>query len=200
METVDSIKEKLGVAEDKDLADLLGMGASAVSNWRTSGKLSAPAERLARQILHERGYNEKTPSGFTLIPLYDVQASAGGGALVGEEQVIDQLAFKEDWIRHVLRVNPKDLALISTTGDSMEPTLHPGDIIMLDRSVRSITNNAVYAIQVNGTLMVKRIQRMVDGRVIIRSDNVIYEAETISSDLVEGLKIVGRVVWAGRQF
>lgn len=168
---------------------------------------------LARLLKVSRGYlygttDDPTPTckdmvgcgEFALIPLYNVAASAGGGALIVDEAIVDRLAFKDEWIRHTLHVDPKHLALISAVGDSMEPTLHPGDIIMMDCSVNAITNNAIYVIQVNGTLMVKRVQRMMDGRVIIRSDNAVYEVETLSSDMLEGLRIVGRVVWAGRQF
>ena len=197
METVESIKKKLGYFGDGELASALGVEASAVSNWKKKGRLSAPAERKALQLLKEMG-GDAPEGGFTLIPLYDVEASAGGGTFVEVEAIVDRIAFKEDWIKHVLRVSPKDLALITTTGDSMEPTLSPGDMVMLDLSVNRITSNAVYVLQVGGTLMVKRIQRMIDGRVIIRSDNATYEAETVMGD--DGLNIIGRVIWAGRKF
>jgi len=146
------------------------------------------------------GAEVRPPSGFILIPRYNVEASAGGGAVVSDEQVVDRLAFREEWVRHALGVKPQDLALVTTIGDSMEPTLHPGDVVMLDMSVTQIQNNALYALQVNGSLLVKRVQRMMDGRVIIRSDNDLYEPETISTDMADSIKVVGRIVWAGRKF
>lgn len=82
----------------------------------------------------------------------------------------------------------------------MEPTLHPGDIILLDRSVEHIQNNAIYAIQVNGSLLVKRVQKRIDGSVVIKSDNTAYEAEIVSGDTADSLRVIGRVVWAGRRF
>ena len=145
------------------------------------------------------------PSGtiqedFILIPRYNVETSAGGGTVVEQERVIDRMAFKEEWIRTALSLNPKDLALISTIGDSMEPTLHPGDLLMLDCSVKTVRDNAIYALQVNGTLLVKRLQRRIDGQVVVKSDNPAYETETIGPDAAGSLKVVGRLVWAGRKF
>lgn len=139
-------------------------------------------------------------NGFILIPRYNVEASAGGGSVVAEERIIDRMAFREDWVRVTLGLSPKDLVLISATGDSMEPTLHPGDLLLLDRSIERIKDNAIYAIQVNGTLLIKRVQRRTDGSVIIKSDNAAYETEVLTDSKAEDLRIVGRLVWAGRRF
>ena len=44
---------------------------------------------------------EGLPSGdYARVPLYDVQASAGAGAVVAGEEVLDVLAFKKSWLSH----------------------------------------------------------------------------------------------------
>lgn len=136
---------------------------------------------------------------FVLVPRYEVSASAGGGALVHSEQIVDHLAFRSEWVRSALDVSVKDLALISVKGDSMEPTLSNGDLILVDTSTKKVEDNAIYVLRYNGSLMVKRIQRKIDGSLIIKSDNLVYEPEMVSGEAVNELHVVGRVVWSGRR-
>jgi phage repressor protein C with HTH and peptisase S24 domain len=136
---------------------------------------------------------------FVLVPRYEVKASAGGGQLIHSEQIVDYLSFKADWIRNGLGLSEKDLALINVKGDSMEPTLSNEDLILVDMRARQVQDNAVYVLQFNGTLLVKRLQRKFDGSVIVRSDNAIYEPETLKGDQLDALNVVGRVVWCGRR-
>jgi phage repressor protein C with HTH and peptisase S24 domain len=144
-------------------------------------------------------YQSHFNEDYVLVPRYEVRASAGGGALVHSEQIVDHLAFKTEWVKNALGVSIKDLALITVVGDSMETTLSNGDLILLDMTSKRVEDNAIYAIQFSGTLLVKRIQRRLDGSVVIKSDNKVYEAETINEEALEGLNIIGRVVWAGRR-
>lgn len=133
------------------------------------------------------------------IPRYEVAASAGGGAVVHSEQVVDYLSFRAEWVRNTLGVSVRDLALISVIGDSMEPTLSEGDVVLLDMTTKSVLDGSIYALQLNGGLLVKRIQRKLDGSVVVKSDNPRYDQEEVSEDKADRLKIIGRVVWVGRR-
>jgi phage repressor protein C with HTH and peptisase S24 domain len=133
------------------------------------------------------------------IPRYEVAASAGGGAVVHSEQVVDYLSFRAEWVRNTLGVSVRDLALISVIGDSMEPTLSDGDVVLLDMTTKSVLDGSIYALQLNGGLLVKRIQRKLDGSVVVKSDNPRYDQEEVSEDKADRLKIIGRVVWVGRR-
>ena len=55
----------------------------------------------------------------------------------------------------------------------------------------------VYVIQLGGHLLVKRLNRRVDGGVDVISDNPAYSIEHLGPDAAEALTIIGRVVWAG---
>ncbi|MEW6314750.1 MAG: S24 family peptidase [Pseudomonadota bacterium] len=136
---------------------------------------------------------------FIFVPHYNVKASAGHGSIIHSEQVVDHLAFREKWVRDALGVTQKDLALISVKGDSMEPTLSNGDQILIDMRKGRIEDDAVYVLQYNGVLLVKRIQRKLDGSVVVKSDNQYYEPETLDAKAAGALIVVGRVVWAGRR-
>jgi phage repressor protein C with HTH and peptisase S24 domain len=141
----------------------------------------------------------KLPEGFVLVPRYEVSASAGGGAVIHSEQIVDHLVFKSEWIRNALGVSVKDLALISVKGDSMEPTLSNGDLILIDIRINHVEDNAIYVLQFKETLLVKRVQRKFDGSVVIISDNLLYASEELRNDAVDRLNVIGRVVWCGRR-
>lgn len=161
-----------------------------------------PSDKVAVQpICKEVGIpeNNRKSEGYVRVPRYDVAASAGGGTLEVNEQIVDYIQFKPGWIKNALGASAKDLALISVKGDSMEPTLSDGDNILVDTTDRRFEANAIYVLQLEGSLLVKRIQRKMDGTVVIKSDNKAYEPETVRGDMVEQLKVVGRVVWYGRR-
>lgn len=153
------------------------------------------ADHLQFPVFGETG---KPPEGFILVPRYDVQAAAGSGMVIHSEQIVDSLAFRTSWI-HELGLKPDALALITTRGDSMEPTLHPGDLLLIDLANSAVCEDAIYAIQNDGSLIVKRVQKMFDGSIIIKSDNPAYREQVIDKGLLETVRIVGRVVWAGRR-
>ena len=134
---------------------------------------------------------------FVMVPRYDVQASAGAGALIHSELIVDYLAFRHEWVSR-MGLNRQKLALIEVHGDSMEPALYNNDLILIDLRASELSVNGIYAIQHRGHLLVKRIQVKLDGTVIIKSDNPAYEPEVLGPDEAGGLVVVGRVVWFGR--
>ncbi len=136
---------------------------------------------------------------FVMVPRYDVHGSAGHGAVIHSEQVVDYLAFRSDWVRNALGVAHKDLVLISVKGDSMEPTLSNGDLILVDISEQHVEDSAIYVLKNLDRLLVKRLQHKLDGTVVVKCDNRRYDSETYSPETASALVIVGRVVWAGRK-
>lgn len=144
-------------------------------------------------------YALPAPDGFILVPRYDVSGSMGNGHVIHSEQIVDHLAFRAEWVRTELGTSPNSLVLISAVGDSMEPTLRSHDLLLIDRSVLSVKQDAIYAFAVDGELRVKRIQRLFDGSLVVKSDNPGYATETLSPAQAETINIVGRVVWSGRR-
>jgi phage repressor protein C with HTH and peptisase S24 domain len=59
--------------------------------------------------------------------------------------------------------------------------------------------DAIYVLQRDGVLIVKRIQRKMDDSVIIKSDNPLYAQEELDSSKAESLRLLGRVVWFMRK-
>ncbi len=152
-----------------------------------------PAHHQAKEMGGSYGVD-----GFSLIPLYDVSASAGQGATIEQERVSSQIAFRQEWLNQE-GLSAKGLAAITAKGDSMEPTIADGALLLVDSSQRRISNDSIYILRWDGHLYAKRLQLMFSGAVCIISDNKIYKEETISPDEATGLDIVGRVVWVGQK-
>lgn len=139
--------------------------------------------------------SEPIPANADLVPVYDISASAGHGAVVDYEGIAYSLAFPPDYIRRVTRASPKDLTIISVKGDSMEPTLRDDDIVMLDMSKTSLGYEGLFVIRVYDVLHVKRLSHSGPGRVMVISDNrENYPPREYSLDEVE---VVGKVIWKG---
>lgn len=170
--------------------------------WLASGE--GPMRKPAGVTEPPNGYQidacapiSPDPGDYSYVPLYDVYASAGHGAVIDHEPVKAMLAFKQSWLKGDMGLNPQSCCLIYITGDSMEPTLRKNDIVLLDRACTSYADDGVYCLRFNGGLVVKRLQRINSTDVKIISDNHIYESYIIG---VAELDIVGRVVWAGKRF
>jgi len=135
---------------------------------------------------------------FALIHFYDVEASAGHGSRVDQEHIISQMAFRKDWLKQ-RNLQPDQCALIKAKGDSMEPTIHDGDLLLVDTSIDSIKDDAIYIVQADHHLIVKRLQQSLDGSLTIISDNQRYEKQTIGPQQAKTVKIAGRVKWYGHE-
>lgn len=141
-------------------------------------------------------------AGYVAIALYnDVRAAAGAGAVVESEVPDDVLVFKEDWVRFELGAKPQDLQLIRVAGDSMEPTLRSGDVILIDIRAKHPDREGVYIIRLGEMLLVKRLQALPGGVVSVMSDNPAFASFTVKLSDIDGNQcaIIGRVVWSGRR-
>lgn len=104
-----------------------------------------------------------------------------------------------DYLRFELRVPKLAVRLVEVIGDSMQPTLYPGDRIMVNTADRRPSPPGIFALWDGLGLVVKRVEH------IPNTDPLIYR---ISSDnphhatyerTEEEVNIVGRVVWYGRR-
>jgi phage repressor protein C with HTH and peptisase S24 domain len=191
---------RIGLA--RDAVVLFTQRRSTVPREKAAQLMQEAAEyQLDVDGLEERHGEEYPPPSlvgdFVMVPRYDIAGSAGGGAIISSEQVVDYLAFKSEWVRNTLGVARKDLALISVKGDSMQPTLSDGDMILIDRSRSGVEDSGVYVLQLEGALMVKRVQRHLDGSLTVMSDNPKYALERVAPGT--SLVVLGRVVWVGRR-
>ncbi len=135
---------------------------------------------------------EAVDSGdLTSIPFYEVRAGAGHGQVPYDENAYTRIKIDKRWLASK---GVKTLAaqLLEASGDSMEPTIGDGDLLIIDTSERTV-RDAIYVLRRNGNILVKRLQRRSDGSLSLLSDNPIFAEERVPRDDAEDLQIIGRV-------
>lgn len=151
------------------------------------------AEDEARKLdLDEGG----VPDRLAMIDVHDVRASAGNGAIVESEDVVDRLSFPLGYLDRITRTHPRHLKIISVKGDSMHPTLHDDDVVMLDLSKTSLDYDGLFVLRFGDALHVKRVGRAPGGAVRIISDSEAFPDLDLPRQEVEA---VGKVIWIGKK-
>lgn len=133
---------------------------------------------------------------FVTLPIYnEIRASAGPGAAVpATEQADGVVAFARPFLRDQ-GANPDRCSIIWARGDSMQPTIPDGSILVVDCSQTEVVNGCIYVLNVDDDLLVKRVRRRLDATIEIVSDNSMYPPESLLSEQLSQLRVVGRVVY-----
>jgi phage repressor protein C with HTH and peptisase S24 domain/DNA-binding XRE family transcriptional regulator len=130
-------------------------------------------------------HSSDLPEGSFVVPLLDQQLSAGLGAALPETDEAKALIPVPVYLSRY----GKDLAALTVDGDSMEPSLHRGDMVVCDS--QGWSGEGIYALRIGGDGFVKRLTKA-PGKVVIISDNPKYppREEPEGSD---DFAIIGRV-------
>lgn len=169
-------------------------------DWLATGKGPMLAADVAPTLEASRpqGFGEPwPPPGYILLPRLETRAAAGPGEGLPSDRVVEYLTFSWGFLRYTLRRRPEALALIEAAGNSMEPTIRDGELLLVDTDAREVQSGRVYVIAVGDALLVKRIQVRLDRALLIRSDNPAYESELVRPDTNQPLRILGEVIWQG---
>lgn len=142
-------------------------------------------------------------SGVTFIPELDVRAACGlDGSLVEitednqGEHIVAQYGFPTDAFPKVFGARPHHVRMLEVVGDSMQPTLFPGQKVMVDLSDNRPTPPGIFVIWDGLGLVMKRIEYVPHSdppAVRITSDNARYEPY---ERLLGEAHILGRVIGA----
>ena len=136
---------------------------------------------------------------YVVIPRIMVDASAGGGAIVSEEQEGESYYFRKSWIKDHLNAGPNDMRMLTVRGDSMEPTLYHNDLVLVDTARKTPSPPGIFVLFDGFGLVAKRLEYSAQQkrlRIRIISDNPQYSTYERS---IEEASIIGRVVWFARE-
>lgn len=204
------MREAFGVDSDLGLGLALGKKSRGyVANWRFEGHVPDGAIAMASQItgrsvgFFKTGIESKTVSegrflrGETIrVPLFNAEAQGGAGAINHNEVPEGFFTFERSFAR-VTFGTTSNLACLRATGDSMLPTIHQGDLLVIDLSDNTLQRDAVpYVLQIGETTVVKRIHRLSRAAIRIASDNPSGWSRDLQLEELdtEGIEIKGRVV------
>lgn len=149
------------------------------------GEVPAKPEDIARDL------------GITLVPELELGYSMGGGAVFSDFRQTGVVPFHRDWLRSIMRGSFGDLFVARGSGDSMQPTLLDGDVVLIDTSQKAITQqDRIWAVSYGDLAMIKRVRRLPDGAYQLNSDNpAVSPIHAVDGEM----HVVGRVIWIGRR-
>ncbi|MBN2140798.1 MAG: S24 family peptidase [Desulfovibrionaceae bacterium] len=192
-----------------DLARELDLGRAAVSLAKRKDQVPARwvldlAGRYgldAKWLETGRGSARPKAAGpgpeYSLVPKVVARLSAGGGSFETAAEVENHYSFRSDWLN--ARGNPRRMVLMSVVGNSMEPEIREGDLVLIDQSKIDIYSGGIYAVGVEDTVMVKRIEKL-PGTLVLHSDNTDYAPVRLSGDELLSVRVIGKVLWASREY
>ncbi len=105
--------------------------------------------------------------------------------------------FRREWLRR--KGNPANMVLMDVVGNSMEPEIRDGDTVLIDQSRADVLAGGIYAVGVEDTVMVKRIEKL-PGQLVLRSDNPDYAPVLLAGDQLQSVRVIGRVLWISREY
>ena len=124
----------------------------------------------------------------------------GGFVVDDHEQDTDRTyQFRRSWIEQRLGVKPDKLRLFHVEGDSMEPTLLSGDMVLIDMTRKVPNPPGIFVLHDGMGLVAKRLDAIPTSeipKIRIISDNPLYQGY---EQLLEMVNIIGRVRWLSRE-
>lgn len=202
---IDAIIRESGLSV-RGFADELGVSNVTVYKWK-NGSATPKGQQLEKLcqfakvppswILYGDG---TTPHAQSIavdddtisIPVLDVNAACGiHGFNEGVVTLVRMIRVTLDFLRQFApKANARGLHIVTAVGDSMEPTICSGDVVLVDSMDTKISGDGIYAIQYENGILLKRVQCNPPAGVILHSDNKLYPPLKI--DDTSSLNIVGK--------
>ena len=204
------VYQATGVASQNELANVLGVNRSAITQAR---KKDTIPDKWILKLYRSFGLNpdwldtgagpnfvqpaKEIDNAFQQIPKVTARLSAGGGSFEVGSDIEGYYAFRKDWLLN--KGNAGRMVLLDIFGNSMEPELKDGDTVLIDESQKDILAGAVYAVGVEDTILVKRVEKH-PNKLVLRSDNTAYVPIFLNGAEAESVRIIGKVIWVCREF
>jgi len=207
---IDRVFEATGIDSQTELARVLKINRSAVTQARKKGCVP---DRWLLQLYRKFGLNpEWVESGagrtflrtaakdpvrqFGKIPKVTARLCAGDGSFETGADVQSYHAFQTDWLRS--KGKPESMVLFDIFGNSMEPEIKNGDTVLIDQSQQAILAGALYAVGIEDTIMVKRIEKR-PNKLVLLSNHKDYLPVMLTREEASAVRIIGKVIWICRE-
>lgn len=192
---IEELKTLTETKNNLQLSMALETSLSEIENWKCKmkipGHIFLKAQELSKKV-------KTIPSGFLKLPFYEVEVSAGHGALVECEERSEYMVFSHRFVIDTLGVSPDNIFLMPVRGDSMVPTLKNHSLIIVNR-IDQLIEDGIYVFRYDAQLRVKRLQFSKIGITVV-SDNPAYQPWELSKAelATEDFEIIGEVIWSGQ--
>jgi transcriptional regulator with XRE-family HTH domain len=183
---------------------LLGIGARiAQVRFPLSQTKFAISLGIHKNTLMQYEQEEKPPDSEFLTRIYEVYRVDPIWLFTGESARVISLtenirgmkpvAIQESFFISQLEEGTENRCLLYMEGESMQPTVDPGDVIMANLQDTAIRDGGIYALKFQDVLLIKRLRHLSGEVIQVSSDNPDYESWTSNIDAFSQLvKIIGR--------
>jgi len=136
-----------------------------------------------------------TSGSYVVVPVLDVQASAGPGAVnePAAEYQVGGMCLSTKWLA-ARRLSATKLRVIQVRGSSMEGVLWNGDRVLIDKTDTQVRSGFVYVLRQGDELLVKYCQQLPGGVLRVSSANPAFVPYDVDLAKATDVAIVGRVV------
>jgi len=204
------VARRLGIASQQELAAILDVNRSAITQAK---RRDSVPEKWLHKLAHDYGLRPRwlatgegadsvhaapeQASPFVEVPKVAARLCAGGGSFEVADTVEDYYAFKREWLQR--KGTPEKMVLMDVFGNSMEPEIREGDTVLVDQEKKFIIAGGIYAVGVEDTVMVKRIEKRPNSLVLL-SDNKDYSPIMLQGDELDTVRVIGKVIWSCRGY
>ncbi|MBP3155211.1 XRE family transcriptional regulator [Aliivibrio fischeri] len=194
-ERIKLLRLNQGLSQES-LADKLNVTKSTISQWEI-GKAQPKNKNLLSIVNFFDTTYEYLKGGSEIsdtcprvvsIPYYNVSASAGLGS------VNDLETYSYVDIENLNVSNIEHLVCITASGDSMEPVLKDGSVLVVNTQNKNIVDGNMYVFRQDDFLRVK-LMSYEKNHLRIISYNKEYKDEIYNFSEISDLSIVGQVIW-----
>lgn len=213
-ERLTETREALGMSQS-ELARKMNVTPQAVQQWESTTTprqhrvdllakiLSVSASFLlfganleSKNQTNENRVSFAPSSRFVQIPILDASLAAGAGSYVTDDVIKEYMPMDREWLERY-QVNKDKANIVPIRGESMEPTLMSGDLLLINTAVHKPISGKIFAFDFDGDLRIKRFNKRLDGSWLISSDNDdknLYRDETVSAHNIDQLRVIGQAV------
>jgi phage repressor protein C with HTH and peptisase S24 domain len=160
-----------------------------------TGEMFFPSEEENRKYKLPEGL---LPYDFKFIPVFELHEIPAQGYLTEIETNTDYMVFSKNWLKRYIAGANDQMIIVVARGDSMNPVIRDGDILLTDISVKSVKNEGIYVLGLGSHLVVKRIQLQPENKLLVSSDNTVYSSFIVDIAKHRDVCIIGKVIWYGR--
>jgi phage repressor protein C with HTH and peptisase S24 domain len=207
-QVIQRVFKATGIESQTELARILQVNRSAVTQARKKGTVP---DRWLLLLFREYGLSPewletgvgrvflkqspKDESIFKKIPKVKARICAGSGSLETDGAIQGYFSFRIDWLKR--KGSSDKMVLMDIFGNSMEPEIKDGDSVLVDQSQKQVLAGALYAVGIEDTIMVKRIEKR-PNQLVLLSNHKDYGPIYLKGDDADKVRIIGKVVWCCR--
>lgn len=146
--------------------------------------------------------DDETVQEIVDIPVLSVEVGAGPERVPVAEEREGYIPLTRSFIRREIHVPEDRLCWLTVTGNSMEPTLRPGQHVLVALITgEPIVEGGIYVVRLDEGLVIKRLFPIPGKMMLVASDNPdVPEYEVDLNDESIDFDVVAQLKWGDRKF